>query len=363
MTIQTTIVYTRRQNWSNQFTTLGKANAAAETAVIALQKLGGVTDQNSTGTFTPDQQKAYDQAKLNHLNANAALVGFLRDTSLNLSRESGRLILIAADPLVNAFDRDNANRSSQVIAEQAAEFQSFKTEQGWTYPASINYQVGNRALTSSPSGLVDIANPTSFLGGLKAGIQQWMAAVNTAGAQNVQTLKDNGVELSDVDACIAAVDKIKSAVLKNFVQTPDYFKNGPGSLLDPTKPLNPLDWERKSMGERLFSKGLGSTITVDTAMCRLIFSKQDGLELMQQFGLVDAEFLRQMDSLSADIVLAVPRQIFDRVFATDIAINQLATTGALSQFDSQIQATEAQMGSANGFQDVYASSLNPNISP
>ena len=137
MTATTNTSYTLQQNWSNQYNALKDANNAAGSIVGAFKGLGNVSDTNAAGSFTSTQQKAYDQAKQQHLDANAALTSFLRDTSLNYSSESGRLAKIAADTKLTAFERNQADISSQAQAEHAADFAAFKAAQGLGYPALV----------------------------------------------------------------------------------------------------------------------------------------------------------------------------------------------------------------------------------
>ena len=158
--------YTVLQKWANQYKALEQANRSAESKVKTLGDLGGVGDTTPNGNFTAEGLKSYDQAKLQHLNANAALTTFLRDTNLNYASEAGRLALIAADTTRTPFERNQANVSSQALAEQAAEFLSFKSTQGLSYPTAVEYQVGGEAVVSSSAGLVKRASPTTTVGGL-----------------------------------------------------------------------------------------------------------------------------------------------------------------------------------------------------
>lgn len=350
-TISPTLLASLQQDWKNQYIALTQANNAAGKQVKLLEGLGDVSDQNTKGNFTPSQLQAYDQAKLQHLNAHAQLTAFLRDTNLNYSREAGRLNLVAATA-TNPQERDQANLGSQILASEAAEFSAFKSAQGWTLPNAIGYQVGSKTIVSNAGGQMVTASPTGVIDGIAESIRQWISSINAAGTDNAQALKDQGVELTDMQACLAVMDKIKSSVLKNFLPAPEVFKGGPGIPLDPTNPLNPLNWENKTIGERLWSKGVGSSYKVDGAFCKFIVGKQDILELMQELGQADAAFLAQLDAFTGDIALSVSRQVADQALAIDKGLDGITSTTSLSQFDAQVQAATAQMSTVAGFNSV-----------
>jgi Ca2+-binding RTX toxin-like protein len=342
-----TYLTTRQQAFAEQYNALNKVMLARQAAVNNFIARGNVTAQNPSGSLTPSEQKAYDQARLMHVEAHVELTVFLRDSVTNFSRTAAMYDRFAADRTKSDSVRHYASQGSAYYMNEGAEFLKTKAMLGWQSPTPIEYQIGERVIVSNDAGRLDRASPTNLWSGLVEGTMQYIRGVNAAGQANTQELRDRGIYFSDYEACMFVLGKLKGAILKKGFPTPDVFKNSP---------TFPGDW--KSLGDRVYDRGLDSVSTADEQTCKFILGKADLKDWVGSLGGVDSQFLDQIDRLSVDsIAISVSRQMFNEVLSNEVAISQLSSTDSLSDFDAKVQAVQAQLAAPAGYLGVLGNEL------
>jgi Ca2+-binding RTX toxin-like protein len=341
----TTQLTEHQKNFQADYEALRRATENAALVVVRLEELGQVTPGNPYGNLTGPQRALLDLAKEEHVRVHGQLTTFLRDTSTTLAREGQRLETIANDPNRSLSDRNEAGIMKDSVDAQYMDFLDLKASQGWIYPAPLEYQIGERRELSDRGGVRTFDSPTGTGSGFVSSVLQWWDNVNSASAADVQALKDLGIDFTDYDGCVKVLGMLTDAFLFG-IPVPDVFKNSPK-----------LPWG-ETVGETLWGEGQGSVFKANEETCKFIFKKGDNFNFLQKYGVVDEEFLNELDGLDVDTVtISVPTDMLATVVAMDSVLQKVPQLDSLEKIDLAVQNALSNVATTSGMSRVLSENL------